>query len=349
MSTKTGVLLVNLGTPDDPEIPAVRRYLKQFLSDPRVIDIPALARWLLLRLFILPFRPKKSSEAYKLVWTDKGSPLDFHTKGLAEAVGKALGPQIMVRYAMRYQNPSLPSVLDEMKHAGVDHIIVLPLYPQYASSSTGSTLEELYRLCGAEWNAPSLAVIPPFYGEDVYLDCVATVAREAIQDFEKYDHFLFSFHGLPERQILKSDWSKKHCLASGECCNAIGDVNRFCYRAQCVHVAREVAKRLGVPVEKYSVGFQSRLGRSPWIQPFTDVLFTELPKKGVKNLAVLIPSFTADCLETLEEIAIRGRDDFKAAGGSSFLMTPSLNDHPAWVDAVTTMVRQYTSPRVDQK
>lgn len=345
MSTKTGVLLINLGTPDDPETPAVRRYLKQFLSDPRVIDIPAVARWLLLRLVILTFRPKKSSEAYKLIWTEKGSPLNFHTKELAEGVQKALGEGTMVRYAMRYQNPSLPSVLQEMKFAGVDHLIVLPLYPQYASSSTGSSLEELYKLCAAEWNAPSLAVIPPFYGHDAYLDSVARVSQESMGDVKKFDHFLFSFHGLPERQITKSDWSTKHCLKSDHCCEAIGDANRFCYRAQCYHVAREVAARLGINKEQYSVGFQSRLGRSPWIQPYTDVLFEELSKKGVKNLAVLIPSFTADCLETLEEIAIRGRDDFLAAGGASFHMAPSLNSHPAWVSAVVTMIRQHLTAR----
>jgi len=231
-----------------------------------------------------------------------------------------------------------------MKHAGIDQIIVLPLYPQYASSSTGSTLEELYKLCAAEWNAPSLAVIPPFYSHPAYLDSVAEVARDSIDDMESFDHFMFSFHGLPERQIIKSDWTGKHCLAIGGCCDAIGDHNRFCYRAQCWHVAREVASRLGIPPEQYSVGFQSRLGRSPWIKPYTDVLFQELPKQGVKSLAVLIPSFTADCLETLEEIAIRGRDDFLAAGGSFFHMAPSLNDHPAWVNAVTTMIRQHLSP-----
>ncbi len=338
----TGVLLINLGTPDEPEVSSVRRYLRQFLSDPRVLDIPALGRALLLNLAILPFRPKRSARAYQSIWTEKGSPLLVYTQALCRAVQAAMGDTVSVRFAMRYQNPSLEQELNRFREEGVERLIVLPLYGQYASSSTGSCLEEVYRICGSFWNVPALSVIPPFYNHPRFLESLERVSRESLGDLGQYDFFLFSFHGLPERHVLKSELPPgNHCLQSADCCEVIGAANRYCYRAQCVSVARNLASRLGLSREQYEIGFQSRLGRTPWIRPYTDELLVELAEKGVQRLAVLIPSFTADCLETLEEIAIRGKESFLEAGGKDLRMVPALNDHPAWVDGVVAMIREH--------
>ncbi len=341
MTQKTGVLLLNLGTPDDTSVPKVRRYLRQFLSDPRVIDINPIGRWMLLNLFILPTRPKQSAEAYREIWTDKGSPLLVFSQNLTKAVEAQLGASYMVRLAMRYQNPSMDSVMTEFRNAGIERIIAVPLYPQYASSSTGSCLEELYRIAAADWNTPSLSVVPPFYDHPAFLDAQAAIAKEALGDLNDYDAVLMSYHGIPERQILKSEVGNGgHCLQKDSCCDQLVTANRYCYRAQCYHVSREIAKRLNLSEDRYHVSFQSRLGRTPWIRPYTDHVLEELPNKGVKKLAVLIPSFTADCLETLEEIEMRGNESFIEAGGTSLKMVPSLNDHPEWVAAVCQMVRE---------
>lgn len=340
--SSTGVLLINLGTPDDSGVASVRRYLRQFLSDPRVLDIAALARALLLNLVILPFRPKKSARAYRSIWTKAGSPLLVFTKALSDAVQKELGDAIPVRFAMRYRNPSLESVLERFRAEGIERLIVLPLYGQYASSSSGSCLERVYRICASYWNVPALSVIAPFYNHPAFLASLERVARESLGGMADYDHFLFSFHGLPERHVVKSEAHPgKHCLQTPDCCKVIGAANRYCYRAQCVSVARNLADRLGLAPERYDMGFQSRLGRTPWIRPHTDELLVELAQKGVKRLAVMIPSFTADCLETLEEIAIRGRQSFLAAGGRTLHMVPALNDHPAWVTGVVTMIHEH--------
>ena len=345
MSMKTGVLLINLGTPDDPGVAAVRRYLRQFLSDPRVIDIPALARFLLLNLFILPFRPRTSSAAYRQIWTEQGSPLLYHTRALSDGVGSALGERAVVRFAMRYQRPSIRAALDAFRREGIARLVVFPLYPQYASSSTGSSLEEVYRICADYWNVPALNVMPPFFDHEAYLACQTAVIRESLGDPAQFDHVLFSFHGLPERQIRKSALAPcvqdgTACLALPACCERIGDYNAYCYRAQSSFVARELSRRLAIPGGRWSIGFQSRLGRTPWIQPFTDVLLASLAERGVRRLAVAVPSFTADCLETIEEIGIRGVETFKAAGGESLHLVPCLNAHPAWVEAIAAMLAE---------
>ena len=341
MKPATGVLLLNLGTPDNPDVPAVRRYLRQFLSDERVIDIPKIPRWLLLNLVILPFRPRQSSEAYKTIWTDRGSPLLFHTEDIAKAVTDQLGDNYSVKFAMRYQNPSLEAVLQEFHDEGVERIVVMPMYPQYASSSTGSCLEALYKAAGALYNTPHLTVIPPFSQHPVYQDCLAEVCRESLGDLDRFDHFLFSYHGLPERQVKKSQIGKEpYCLASDNCCDAMNLANRFCYRAQSYEATRQLVRRLGISEDRYSVAFQSRLGRTPWIRPYTDEVLAELPKKGIKRLAVAVPSFTADCLETIEEIGMRGRETFEEAGGEELHLVPCLNAHPLWVKAVGAMVQE---------
>jgi ferrochelatase len=334
-----GLLLVNLGTPEEPTSPSVRRYLRQFLSDPRVIDINPIGRALLLNLVILPFRPAKSAAAYRQIWTERGSPLLFHGRDLAERAAAALGDDWAVELAMRYGDPAIGPALDRLRDRGVSEIVVLPLYPHAASSSTGSSLEVIYREAAARWNVPPLHVVPPFFAEPGFVEAFARVGEPAIAALGA-DHILFSYHGLPERHMRKSDYSGAHCLASDACCDAIGVANRDCYRAQCYATTRALVARLGLREGGYSTAFQSRLGRTPWIRPYTDQVLVELAGRGVKRLAVFCPAFVADCLETLEEIALRARADFKAAGGEELALVPSLNASPAWVDCVVDLARR---------
>ena len=353
MAVEDGLLIVNLGTPDDPRVSSVRRYLKQFLSDPRVLDLPTVARWLLVNLVILPTRPRKSAEAYQKIWTEQGSPLQFLTRDLTRAIEQELDdPTLSVRYAMRYQKPSLAEALDAFRREGVRRLTIFPLYGQYAASSTGSCLEEIYRICGSFWNVPALTVIPPFFDQPDYLDCLAELNRESLGDLTAYDHFLVSFHGLPERHVRKSDLHPSgRCLSRSDCCELPNEWNRYCYRAHCVQVARALTDRLGISSDSYTIGFQSRLGRTPWIQPYTDELFETLPKQGVKRLAVMIPSFTVDCLETLEEIAIRGKEAFLGAGGAHFHMVPALNADRRWVETAAKILKPYLAlnPRAQRQ
>jgi ferrochelatase len=334
-----GLLLINLGSPDEPTTPAVRRYLREFLSDPRVIDINPLGRAVLLHAVILPFRPARSAAAYQKVWQEDGSPLLAHSHALAAAVQGRLGDGWKVELAMRYGSPSIASALERLRAAGAGDIVVLPLYPQYAASSTGSSLEEVFRVAGAEWVVPNLKVVPPFYDDAGYLDAFAAVGRPVLAA-DRYDHVLFSFHGLPERQVRKTDPSGTHCLAEDGCCDAIGPKNRDCYRAQSYATARALAARLGLSGDGYSVSFQSRLGRTPWIRPYTDIVLPELAQAGKKRVAVFCPAFVADCLETLEEIGIRAREQWAELGGERLTLVPSLNSAPEWVDAVVNLVRR---------
>ena len=329
-----GLLLVNLGTPDAPDTGAVRRYLREFLSDPRVIDIHPLARAALLNFIILPFRSPKSAAAYRKIWTERGSPLLYHSQDLVNGVRAAL-PGWKVELGMRYGNPSIAAALGRL--GPVDRLVVLPLYPQYASASTGSSLEEVFRVLSKSAVVPPVTSIEAFYDEPAFLDAFAAVGKAAAAGA---DHVLFSFHGLPERQVKASDPTGRHCLASATCCDRIGEANRNCYRAQCYATTRGIAARLGLAADRHSVSFQSRLGRTPWIKPWTDEVLPELAKRGVKKLAVFCPAFVADCLETLEEIAIRGNEQFAALGGAELVLVPSLNSDPAWRDAIVAMTRR---------
>src|SRR5262245_35646831 len=259
-----GLLLVNLGTPEAPTAAAVRPYLREFLSDPRVLDIPAWQRRLVLELFILPFRPKRSAEAYSKVWTAAGSPLLVHGRALAAAVQDRVGDSVRVELAMRYGRPSIPEALDHFRAAGVDRIVVFPLYPQYSSAATGSTLERVYDVAAERWNTPYVQVVPPFYDHPAFLDACAEQAAPIIRRVNP-ERVLLSFHGLPERHCTKSDETGSWCLARPDCCDRVRVENRNCYRAQCFATARGLAERLGVPEEKRIVCFQSRLGRTPWI------------------------------------------------------------------------------------
>jgi protoporphyrin/coproporphyrin ferrochelatase len=344
VSAPVGVLLSNLGTPEAPRTPEVRRYLRQFLSDPRVIDMPAPIRRAVLELAILPKRPALSASAYAKIWTAEGSPLLVHSLALRDAVTERLpAPQWKVVLGMRYGEPDLARSYQELVTAGCSRIVVLPLYPHYAASSTGSTLEVIYGAAAQAWNTPALAVVPPFYGDARFIESFARVAAPVLAE-HPVEHVLLSFHGLPERHMHKSDPSGTHCLASPSCCDAIGVVNGSCYRAQCHHTARLLAARLGLAQAGWSIGFQSRLGRTPWIKPYSDELLIELRERGITRIAVMCPAFVADCLETLEEIGIRAAEDWRARGGESLVLVPSLNTTPSWVDTVVALVREVAGP-----
>jgi ferrochelatase len=334
-----GLLLCNLGTPDQPTSTAVRRYLREFLSDPRVLDMSPVGRWLLLNGVILPLRSRKSAAAYRKIWTDRGSPLRWHSDDLLEAVRERLGSEWVVELGMRYQNPSMADALERLRGAGVDRIVVFPLYPQLAASTTGSTLVEVMRLAAGAWSPPILSFVGPFYDEPAFLDVFAAQGAPLVKS-EKPDCVLFSFHGLPERHVRKSDPSGRYCLASKDCCSTLGAANRGCYRAQCFATATALAARLGLSPGAWRVSFQSRLGRARWIEPHTDGVLRQLAAEGKKRLLVFCPAFVADCLETLEEIGIRGVEQFRAAGGEALTLVPSLNSSGAWADAVATLARR---------
>lgn len=340
-SRSIGVLLVNLGTPDAPATAEVRAYLREFLSDPRVIDINPLGRWLLLNVFILPFRPAKSAAAYRSVWMSDGSPLLVHGRALQAGVQAALNEKspgrFVVRLAMRYGKPSIPSVLQELLKQDLERLIILPLFPQYSSAATGSALERVMKVVAESWNVPAVDSFDSFYDAPAFIDGFRDVARPLLDAFAP-NHVLFSYHGLPERQVKKSDTTGSHCLATSTCCDAICPANRFCYRAHCVATTNALVNALSLAPGTFSYSFQSRLGRTPWIKPYTDLVLPELAQKGIKRLAVFSPAFVADCLETVEEIGIRAKEQWHALGGEDLLLIPSLNAHPTWVNGVADMV-----------
>lgn len=327
---KLGVLLLNLGTPDQPEPRAVARYLREFLMDPYVVDIPWPARAALVYGVIAPFRAPKSAHAYQAIWdAEHGSPLKHYHLSLCAQVAAKL-PEAPVVAAMRYGEPSLSRAFAELKSKQVDEVLLFPLYPQYAYASTVSSIEAAKRF------GLRLRVIEDFYVHPEFLAAQEAVGLEALAG-QKFDHYLMSFHGVPERQIKKV--SGPQCLETSDCCAQITERNRYCYRAQCFATAGAIAQKLNLA--PYSVSFQSRLGRTPWIQPYTDFEYERLVKQGVKRLAVFCPSFVADCLETLEEIQIRGREQFRSLGGEELMLIPSLNSHPRWVSAVVQILREH--------
>ena len=326
---KKGLLLINLGTPDAPTPEAVRPYLREFLSDPRVIDINPVGRWLLLNLFILPTRPRRSAAAYQSVWMPEGSPLLVHSRALEKAVREKLAGEYEVELGMRYGNPSLPHAIEQLKSRGVTDFTVFPLYPQQAMSSTDTSLVRV-----GEY-VPQFQVVQAFYAHPRFIQAWAEVAKPVLAE-SKPDHVLFSFHGLPLRHMQRENPGV--CVSSGSCCVPLTAKNATCYRAQCHETARLIARAVGLADGGYTVSFQSRLGRTEWIKPYTDLVIPELAKKH-RRLAVFCPAFVADCLETVEEIGIRGRELFKAAGGEELTLVPSLNAHPRWVEAVVELAR----------
>ncbi|WGL59632.1 ferrochelatase [Pigmentibacter sp. JX0631] len=342
MKVKTGVLLVNVGTPDAPETKAVRRYLKEFLSDPRVIDIPAVIRFFLLRCIILPFRSPKSAHAYKSIWSkEHGSPLLMYSKQLGTEVGKLLGDDYLVEVSMRYQNPSIDEALAKLNQAGVGKIIVFPLFPQYSSAATGTVFEKVSKLIHKMWNIPQVVYVPPFYDDPLFIESFSAIAKNFLANYSA-DFVLFSYHGLPERHVKKSDLTKgKFCLTKDNCCEKIEKENQFCYRAQCFATTRLLAKKLNLSPQNYTTSFQSRLGKDPWIKPYTDLLLQELADKGYKKIAVFCPAFVADCLETLEEIQMRAREQWLEIGGEDLRLIPSLNADSNWAQSVVKMIQKY--------
>ena len=341
-----GLLLINLGTPQAPRVPEVRRYLREFLSDWRVLDVPWPVRWAVLHLAILPRRPRASAHAYAKVWTPDGSPLRVHGRELARKVQERFGASAKVELAMRYGVPSIADAMRSLQQQGVGRIVVLPLYPQHSSAATGSSLEAVFAAASRLWNVPRLQIVPPFYDDPRYIDCFTEVAAPVLREIDA-ELVFFSFHGLPERQIRKSDPTGSYCLARPDCCERAAaehpEVLAECYRAQCVATARLIGDKLGIPSERRIVCFQSRLGRTPWIRPFTDLEVRDAAARGVKRAVILVPSFVADCLETLEEIGLRAVDDWKAHGGETLRMVPSLNAADSWADAVVGIARDASS------
>jgi ferrochelatase len=328
---------VNVGTPDGPDVPSVRRYLREFLTDKRVLTVPAVVRWLLVNLIIAPFRGPKSAHAYKSIWTKEGSPLLVNGQALASAVGQELGPDYVVRLAMRYGNPAVEAVLNELlDDHHVDRLIIIPLYPQYSSSATGTAIECVQSVLSKRSVIPAVTVVGDFFDHEGFISAQAGIAKEKLSAFNA-DHVLMSYHGLPESHVKATTGG--HCLSKPDCCASLGSHNRFCYRAQAFATSRSLAEKLGLKSKDYSVSFQSRLGRTPWIKPFTDMILADLYKSGVRRLAVTVPSFVSDCLETIEEIGFRARDDWKALGGEDFLLIPCVNSDPRWVKAVAALAK----------
>jgi protoporphyrin/coproporphyrin ferrochelatase len=334
MSSKTGVLLIQLGTPDSPSVKDVRRYLREFLSDARVIDINWLARTLLVNLIIVPFRAPKSAKIYGQLWTENGSPLLFYSERLKNKLQKIIGDDFDIELAMRYQNPSMESVLETMRKKNYHKIIILPLFPQYASATNGSAIDKAMNIIRKWWVIPEIKVISQFYDYEGYINCFVHNAGK--YTINEYDHILFSYHGLPERQVDKVYDDGKPC-ADHNCEKEITEDNKFCYKATCYATTRALAEKLNIPNEKYTVCFQSRLD-DKWLKPFADKTVIEQAKKGAKRLLVFSPAFVADCLETTIEIGHEYQHLFAQNGGDKVQLVESLNDSDLWVETVKNLI-----------
>lgn len=337
--SRKGVILINLGTPDAPTPDAVGAYLREFLMDGYVLDLPKPLRWFLVNVMIVPRRKYQSAEAYRKVQMPGGSPLLVHTRALAEKVATRLafdGDRYFVEYAMRYGNPSIASTLKKLCSQDTSEILVLPLYPQYAESSFETAVVETKKRAAALGCADRLKFISPFYDSPEFLNAFGARVVEGLKS-HPVEHVLFSFHGLPERHVTRLH--PNHCLRRGDCCDQLSEINRNCYRAQCFYMARAIAKQAGLEAGGYTISFQSRLGRARWIEPNTEDVLKDLAHRGVKEIAVTCPSFVADCLETVEEIEIRGRQAFIDAGGNDLHLIPALNSDPLWVETIVNWIR----------
>jgi len=331
-----GVLLVNLGSPDSTSVEDVRRYLNEFLMDARVIDSPWLLRRLAVSLILIN-RPRQSAEAYHKIWTAEGSPLVVTSRRVQAKLQQRV--TLPVALAMRYQNPSITDAVIGLAEQKVDEVLLIPLFPHYAMSSYETAVERVKEV--AAKLAPQMLIkAQPPYGDSP--DYIAALTASAANYLEAgYDHLLFSFHGVPERHLKKTDPTGRHCLAVPNCCEGANPAHATCYRAQCLKTVAAFVKQAGVPAGKFSVSFQSRLGRNSWLKPYTDFELAALPKRGVENLLVICPAFVSDCLETLEEIGIRGRETFLSAGGKEFTHIPCLNEHPRWLAALEKMIERF--------
>ena len=330
------ILLVNLGSPDSPSVPDVRRYLNQFLMDGRVLD----TAWPLRRFvvgMILISRPKETGHAYEQIWTKDGSPLVVTSRNVQKQL-QARVP-VPVELAMRYQNPSIESAVKSLAGKGVSDVLLIPMFPHFAMSSFESAVVRVQEVVAKLAPQMKLTVQPPYYDRPDYIAALVASAAEFLK--QDYDHLLFSYHGIPERHLRKSDTTGCHCLKVQNCCEVASPAHAMCYRAQCFATTAAFVKLAGVPAEKYSVSFQSRLGKDPWLKPYTDYELVRLAQVGKKRMLVICPAFVSDCLETIEEIGMRGCEDFMAASGKEFTRIPCMNEHPAWIAALENMTAQF--------
>ena len=328
---KKGLLLINLGSPDSTNVKDVKKYLNEFLMDKRVIDIPYWKRFLLIKGIILNTRPKKSAKAYQKIWWKEGSPLVVISERFKNKVAKKLNMPVVL--GMRYGSMSIKKAMQELHNQGVNNVLQVPLYPHYAMSSFETVVEKVKEITQKFYPHIKMHVFPAFYKEGKYLKAMANNLKQHLDGFE-YDYILFSYHGIPERHILKSDTTKQHCKIDGTCCDVFSKAHKTCYRHQCFETTKGLVKILNLKEGMYGNSFQSRLLKDPWLKPYTDFELKELPKKGIEKLVVITPSFVADCLETLEEIAMEGKEDFLNAGGEQYKHIPCLNENEDWVDTV---------------
>lgn len=342
---KRAVVLMNLGSPDSTSVKDVKRYLDEFLMDERVIDKPWLLRALLVKGIIVPLRSPNSAKAYKSIWTEKGSPLIVISKQLESALKKEISEPIAI--AMRYGNPSPKDAYNELlqKNPDLEEIVVVPLYPHYAMSSYETAVEYAKKQHEDGGYNFRLTFIKPFYNNEEYIDALCDSIQPHLE--KEYDQILFSYHGIPERHILKGDCTGTHCLKVANCCDVPSPAHKTCYRHQCWTTTKLVVEKLNIPKDKWGFSFQSRLGRDPWLQPYTAVRLAELPNEGVKKVVVVCPAFVSDCLETLEEMGEEGKEIFLHAGGESFDLVPCLNVHPLWVSAVAKWITEYANGQAE--
>ncbi len=333
---KKAVLLVNLGSPDSYEVKDVRNYLNEFLMDEKVIDMPYLPRLLLVRGMIVPFRAPKSAEKYKSIWEKTGSPQVYLTEELTKLVGKDLN--VLAYTAMRYGNPETFKTFERIKseNPNLEELSVVLLYPHYAMSSYETAYEKIMEVYNKGNYKFKLKITPPFYNDSNYISALSESMAPYLE--KNYDHILFSYHGIPQRHVEKTDVTGNHCLKSETCCEVGSEAHAHCYRHQVIQTTKLVAQKLNIPSNKFSYSFQSRLGRDKWLLPFTVERLQEMPKQGIKNLVIASPSFVIDCLETLEEINMEGRDTFMKAGGESFTLIPCLNLNPGFVKTINSLV-----------
>jgi ferrochelatase len=341
----SAVLLVNLGSPDSPSVPDVRKYLREFLMDARVLDAPWPVRFCVVNFAILPSRPEESAHAYKKIWTPEGSPLVVTSRRVRSKLQERV--TVPVELAMRYQNPTIQSVVENLADKGVDNLFVIPLFPHYAMSSYESAAERVKTIAAKIAPQMNVQIQPPYFDAPDYIEALVASAKNHLES--GYDHLLFSFHGIPERHLRKADPTGCHCLVKENCCEVPSPAHATCYRAQCFKTVAAFVAKAAVPREKYSVAFQSRLGKEPWLKPYTDLEIEKFPARGVKNLSVICPAFVSDCLETLEEIGMRGRESFLKAGGEDLTLVPCMNEHPQWITALEKMVANFLKPQPARK
>lgn len=337
---KRGIVLMNLGSPASPATGDVRRYLREFLMDERVIDMPYLSRLLLVNLIIAPFRAPKSARLYKGIWTEEGSPLITHSNNLRDRLQEAFDDYMIVT-AMRYGQPSTSDALRQLEAAGVSDVLLLPMYPHFAMSSYETAVAEAMHSYYKNKHTFLIKTVRPYYNDEQFLHALSESIRPYLND--DYDHVLFSYHGIPERHIRKSDTTGHHCLQSPDCCTTHSEAHNTCYRHQCFYTTKKVAAELRLAEGSFSSSFQSRLGSDPWLQPYTAELLPKLPDKGIRKLIVICPAFSADCLETLEEMDVEGRQLFLDAGGTSFTRVPCLNTNALWVETICSWIQHISA------